>query len=80
MNIPHYIRTVRHRAGLTQSQFAEYLQTTRSKIANYETGRCRLPADFFLAVQEFDLQHNQKNISSNRKNIFDTIKKFLSLN
>jgi len=80
MNIPHYIRTVRQRAGLSQAKFADFLQTTRSKIANYETGRSRAPADLFLAVQEFDFQHNRKDASSNKKSVFNTIKKFLSLN
>jgi len=63
MNIPAYIKAVRLKAELSQAAFGTALQTSRSKIANYETGRTRTTADFFLAVQGFELslQHTKKS-------------------
>lgn len=58
MNIAAYIRSVRIRAGLSQTAFGKELKISRSRIANYETGRSRPSADFFLTVQAFEQSLN----------------------
>jgi len=53
MKICEYIKGVRKKLKLTQSQFAEELKINRCNIANYETGRVVPPGNILLKIQEF---------------------------
>ena len=49
---PHEIRQIRQNLGLTQTELAKRLQTTRSAVAKWEGGECRPrgPAEVLLRM------------------------------
>jgi len=47
-----YIKDSRKELGLTQKQLAEIIDSKRSNIAKYETGRSMPPGDLVLRIQE----------------------------
>ena len=47
---PQGIKEIREKMGMTQKQFAEYLDVTTKTIQNWESGRNKVPSFFDVAT------------------------------
>lgn len=54
MNVHDYIKQVRKSLGLTQTEFAEQLQTTQANVSKWERGETMPSAELLWRVQGMD--------------------------
>ena len=45
-----YLKNLRERLHFTQEQFANAIHVSRSNIANYETGKCKVPNQILISI------------------------------
>ncbi|MBA3030994.1 MAG: helix-turn-helix transcriptional regulator [Desulfobacteraceae bacterium] len=53
-SIPAYIKNIRSRLGLTQTEFAAMIGKRRYVISDYETGRSSPPGKVLVKIQEIE--------------------------
>jgi len=53
-----FVKSLRLELGLSQKEFAQRFNSTRDKIAKYETGKVVPPGDLILKIQRYRFSKN----------------------
>ena len=60
INIPQAIKSVRAKLKISQRELADRIGITRSRIADYETSRSRIPAEDWIKIHQLLQQRGKK--------------------